>query len=112
MNSTTVASRLNISTKRLRRIVRKLDGFTAVGTGSRYEFTEADVKILSDYLESTEKPTPKKVKLPEEVMDLDIDRPLPVKVAASIWSDPKARAAARTTWADRQAKLKERLAAI
>ena len=112
MNSTTVASRLNISTKRLRRIVRKLDGFTAVGTGSRYEFTEADVKTLSDYLESTEKPTPKKVKLPEEVMDLDIDRPLPVKVAASIWSDPKARAAARTTWADRQAKLKERLAAI
>lgn len=112
MNSTTVASRLNISTKRLRRIVRKLDGFTAVGTGHRYEFTEAEVKILSDYLESAVKPTTKKVKLPEEVMDLNIDRPLPIKVAASIWSDPKARAAARTTWADRQAKLKERLAAI
>ena len=104
MNSTTVASRLNISTKRLRRLVRKLDEFTPVGTGHRYEFTEAEVQILSDYLE--------KVKLPEEVIDLDIDRPLPVKVAASIWSDPKARAAARTTWADRQAKLKERLAAI
>ena len=112
MNSTTVASRLNISTKRLRRLVRKLDEFTPVGTGSRYEFTEADVKILSDYLESTKEPAPKKVKLPEEVLDLTIDRPLPIKVAASIWSDPKARAAARTTWADRQAKLKERLAAI
>lgn len=111
MNSSTVAARLNIPTKRLRRIVRKLDHFKAVGTGSRYEFTEQDVEVLADYL-ATPKKTVKGVELPKEIMDLDIDRPLPISVASSIFSDPAARAASKKKFADRQAKLKERLKAI
>lgn len=96
MDTVTIASRLNMSPKALRRKLRTIGTFQKVD--GQYFFSEEDYRKLMEQLS----PEPSNL---VERHDLNTDEAMSTEKLKNYWTDPQARAEARRKSAHRRRKL-------
>lgn len=103
MDTNTLASRLNVSPKTLRRRIRDIGTFEKVD--GQYYFTEADVAFLQDTFIQPDNEL-------VERLDLNVSEPLDTSILHNYWSNTASRRTVKKKWEERQARLRAELAKI
>lgn len=104
MNSTAVAARLNITPKKLRRIIRKNPDLVTKVEGE-YLFTEDHVSQLSELIQPSAGED-------GEIQFLDSDEPMLITEVSRVWTDRAVRARASEQYRSRQARLMARMTEV
>lgn len=104
MNSTAAADRLNISAKKLRRVLRNNPDLVTKVDG-KYFFTEEHIATLADLVRPA---SPQD----DAIEFLDSDEPMTIAEVSQVWSDRAIRARATSQYRARQARLMARMTEV
>ena len=104
MNSTTAADRLNVTAKKLRRVLRKNPDLVTKVDGE-YFFTEEHLVTLADIISPVSDES-------DAIEFLDSDTPMPINEVSRVWSDRAIRARAISQYRSRQARLMARMTEV
>lgn len=105
MNTTTLANRLGLTPKNLRRRIRK-SGLTFRKELGEYVFSEQDYETLKGLFFATPEETDQLI----ERLDLDMSKPLDTSILYNYWSNSTSRKAVKDKWELRQARLRQAIA--
>lgn len=98
MDTATIASKLNVSAKSLRRKIRSIGTFEKVD--GQYTFTEADFELLkASYV------TAEEAQEMTERLDLDMSPALHTSILTNYWSNDTSRKIVKDKWELRRQRL-------
>lgn len=105
MDTTTAAQKLNVDSKKLRRVIRRNPHLASRVDGGSYSISTDQLRELQSLVQPSESLEHQGL----EVKYLDQDRPMKVSEVARIWQDRAARARAKSQYRDRQSRLIKRI---